>query len=152
MPALQLPDKSFLTVSEMCEACQISRSHWYDLVAAGVFPPPVRHPSSKRPMYDRALIEKCLEIRQTGVGANGLPVLWNRKSKKNSPPKAQRKPVPEKQTAHADLVHDLKALGLVTNAQAVQEAVCTLYPNGLDGLDPDEVVTRLFQHLYGKKK
>ena len=30
-------------------------------------------------MYDRTLQDACLEIRQTGIGANGLPVLFNRK-------------------------------------------------------------------------
>ena len=95
--------KSVITVSEMADLCQLSRSRFYDLIEAGVFPKPTLHPSSKRPMYDRGLQEKCLEIRQTGIGMNGQPVLFNRKPRKVGQPKPQRKPVAESQHDHGDL-------------------------------------------------
>src|SRR6516164_6478828 len=88
MPDLPSSAKSVITVGEMAEMCQLSRSRFYDLIEAGVFPRPVLHPSSQRPMYDRALQEKCLEIRATGIGANGQPVLFNRKPKKGRTVKA----------------------------------------------------------------
>src|SRR3974377_1539779 len=84
MTELPMSAKSVITVSEMADLCQLSRSRFYDLIEAGVFPKPVQHPSSKRPMYDRKLQEKCLEIRETGIGMNGQPVLFNRKPKKGS--------------------------------------------------------------------
>src|ERR1700722_15140195 len=85
MPDLPVSAKSVVTVTEMAELCRLSRSRFYDLIEAGVFPKPVLHPSSNRPMYDRDMQEKCLEIRGTGIGANGLPVLFNRKPKKGLP-------------------------------------------------------------------
>jgi hypothetical protein len=135
----------------MADLCQLSRSRFYDLVATGVFPKPALHPSSKRPMYDRALIEKCLEIKESGIGANGLPVLFNRKPSRAGQ-KLLRKPAQDKPPAHADLLAALKGLGLSSTAQAVQEALAVLYPNGHAGLDHGDVVRKVFLHLQGKKK
>jgi hypothetical protein len=142
--------KSVVTVSEMSDLCQLSRSRFYDLIEAGVFPKPVHHPSSKRPMYDRDMQEKCLEIRETGIGMNGQPVLFNRKPKKGPPP--QRKKAEERKPDHTDLLDALKELGLTTTAQAVNEAVAALYPNGLTGIDQGDLVRKVFLHLQGRKK
>jgi hypothetical protein len=152
MPDLPSSAKSVITVSEMADLCQLSRSRFYDLIEAGVFPKPVLHPSSKRPMYDRGLQEKCLEIRQTGIGANGQPVLFNRKPSKAGQPKPLRKPAQGKTPDHADLLVALKGLGLSSTAQAVQEALAALYPNGHAGTDQADLVRKVFLHLQGKKK
>jgi hypothetical protein len=136
----------------MADFCRLSRSRFYDLIEAGVFPKPALHPSSKRPMYDREMQEKCLEIRQTGIGANGLPVLFNRKPKMAPQPKAQRKPAVMPQTDYGDLLDALKGLGLTTTAQAVNEAVAALYPNGLLGIDQGDLVRKVFLHLQTRKK
>ena len=153
MADLPLSAKSVVTVSEMADLCQLSRSRFYDLIEAGVFPKPVSHPSSKRPMYDREMQEKCLEIRETGIGMNGQPVLFNRKPRKGLllPP---RKKAEEKKAdaEHADLLGALKGLGLTTTAQAVNEAIAALYPNGSVGIDSGDLVRKVFLHLQGKKK
>jgi hypothetical protein len=103
-------------------------------------------------MYDRSLIEKCLEIRQTGIGANGRPVLFNKKSKKSRTAKAPPRTVQAKDEGHADLLDALKGLGLSTTPQAVAEAVAALYPDGLAGLEPGDVIRKVFLHLQSKKK
>ena len=82
MTAHEPSSKAAISVSEMAEMCSISRSRWYEMVASGVFPKPIQIPSAKRPVYDRNLQDKCLEIRATGIGLNGAPVLFNRKPKK----------------------------------------------------------------------
>jgi hypothetical protein len=150
MPDLPSSAKSVVTVSEMADLCQLSRSRFYDLIEAGVFPKPVLHPSSKRPMYDRDMQEKCLEIRETGIGANGVPVLFNRKPKKGPPP--HRRKAEERKPDHADLLDALKGLGLTTTTQAVNEAVAALYPNGVTGIDQGDLVRKVFLHLQAKKK
>lgn len=153
MAVQQASDKSFVTVSEMAELCQLSRSRFYDLLEAGVFPKPALHPSSKRPMYDRTLQEICLEIRQTGIGANGLPVLFNRKPTKRALSKPLRKPAEEAQPDHAALLDALKGLGLTTTPQAVSEALTAIYPYGVcAGIDQGELVRKVFLHLQGRKK
>ena len=150
MPDLPSSAKSVVTVSEMADLCQLSRSRFYDLIEAGVFPKPVLHPSSKRPMYDRDMQEKCLEIRETGIGANGVPVLFNRKPNKGTPP--PRKKTQDRKPDHADLLDALKGLGLTTTPQAVHEAVAALFPNGLTGIDQGDLVRKVFLHLQAKKK
>jgi hypothetical protein len=153
MTVRQVSEKSFVTVTEMAEFCQLSRSRFYDLVEAGVFPRPALHPSSKRPMYDRTLQDACLEIRQTGIGANGLPVLFNRRPMKRAQPKPLRKPAEEAQPDHADLLDALKGLGLTTTPQAVKEALAALYPYGAcAGIDQGEVVRKVFLYFQGRKK
>ncbi len=152
MSDLQSSTKSVVTVSEMADLCHLSRSRFYDLIEAGVFPKPVHHPSSKRPMYDREMQEKCLEIRKTGIGASGVPVLFNRRPTKTPQPKAQQKPAVVAQPDHAHLLDALKGLGLTTTAQMVNEAVATLYPNGLGGIDQGDLVRKVFLHLQAKKK
>jgi len=144
--------KSAVTVTEMAEMCGISRSRWYDLVAAGVVPKPVQHPSTKRPMYDLELQRKCLEIRQTGVGANGLPVLFNRKPKKPVQPRPQRKKDEEKSPSYEGLLDALRGLGLTATPQAVAEAVATMFPSGHASLDQGDVIRKVFLHLQGGGK
>jgi hypothetical protein len=153
MSAQDLPAKVAITVSEMADLCRISRSRFYELMKAGVFPKPVQHPSSMRPLYDVNLIAKCLEIRATGQGLTG-PVLFNRKSKKvgQPKPKAERPAKsPSVDPASETLVDAIKALGLTTSPQAVSEAVATLYPSGITGVEQGDVIRKTFLHLQGKR-
>ena len=52
--------------------------------------------------------KKCLDIRRTGIGDNGEPVLFNRKQKwlKRRPSKQQA------MTVHVELIESLKSLGI----------------------------------------
>ena len=79
-----------------------------------------------------------------------MPVLFNRKPKKGPPP--QRRKAEERKPDHADLLDALKGLGLTTTAQAVNEAVAALFPNGLTGIDQGDLVRKVFLHLQAKKK
>lgn len=83
--ARQVPggaEPAAVSVTDMAARCQLSRSRFSALVAAGVFPNPCRVPG-RRPYYSPALIQSCLDIRRTGVGANGQVVMFNRRK----PPK-----------------------------------------------------------------
>jgi predicted DNA-binding transcriptional regulator AlpA len=146
--------KAAVSVSEMAEMCEISRSRWYELVDAGVFPAPVVLLPIKRPVYDRAMIEKCLQIKQTGIGLSGSPVVFNRKRKWAWPTKHKAKPVAKEKTLDPNLepIFDaVKALGLTTTLQAVTDAVAVLYPTGIDGQDQGDVIRKTFLYLQGKR-
>lgn len=131
----------------MSEICEFSRSRWYELVEAGIFPPPVMISPLKRPIYDRDLIAKCLEIKKTGVGFNGQPVVWNRKNQKGV-----RKPQQKPSTPHTtEICEAIKALGLNTNVQSVTEVLLDLYPDGFEGHDRGEVIRNAFLKLQGKR-
>jgi len=155
MKASEMSKKAAVSVSEMAEMCKISRSRWYELIASGIFPKPVLHPSSKRPLYDQTLQEKCLEIRATGIGLNGFPVLFNRKAKKAGQPKHKVKGPANDQRSDPSIepiLGAIKGLGLNTTPQAVCDAVAVLYPSGIDGLDMGDVVRKIFLHLQAPKK
>ncbi len=148
-----MSDEVVVSVRRMAELCQLSRSRFYDLVDAGVFPKPVQHPSSNRPMFDRQLQDKCMEIRRTGIGANGIPVLFNRKPKKTDPakPKAERPVRREPDPVIESLLDALKGLGLTPTQQVVSDAVAELFPSGVMGLDQGDVIRKSFLFLQGKR-
>lgn len=123
----------------------LSKSRFYALIQAGIFPAPVRHQSCKRPVFDLNLQQKCLDIRRTGIGANGQPVLFNRKQKATA--KRPHSSAQRSTNGHADLIEALKSLGLTTTAGAVEEALAKLFPNGCDGTDQGEVIRRVFLQL-----
>lgn len=153
MNVSEMPAKVAVTVREMAEMCLISRSRWYEMVDAGVFPKPIRLPSVNRPVYDRELIAKCLEIRATGIGLSG-PVLFNRRSKKAGQPKAKAPPPVKTEgvdPAIESIVDAVKALGVTTTPQAVCDAVAVLYPSGIAGQNQGDVIRKTFLHLQGKR-
>lgn len=143
--------KTVVTVSEMAAMCRLSRSRWYEMVDAGVFPKPVQIPSVKRPVYDQQLIEKCLEIRSTGVGLTG-PVSFNRKvatRAKQSHKKTECKPPADPQIDQ--IMIGIKALGINATYETVRSAVVSLNPCGTAGMDRGELIRQVFIYLQTKK-
>ncbi len=144
------PRKAVVSVVEMSEMIDLSKSRFYFLIQSGIFPEPIRHESCKRPVFDLDLQQKCLDIRRTGIGCNGQPVLFNRKRRKGTLPKPRpaQQPVSEEQ---AQMIESLRLLGLTANADDVQAALGELYPNGLAGADQGEAVRKVFLQLRGRK-
>ena len=140
------PTKAVVSVVEMATTCLLSRSRFYSLMRSGVFPQPIRNASNKRPVYDLDLQQKCLDIRRSGIGANGQPVLFNRKSKTTS--KRQR---PKTTSDHVELIDALKSLGLQTTAEAAERALRELYPSGWADIDEGQRVRQVFLLLQRKK-
>jgi len=96
----------------------------------------------------------CLDIRRTGIGANGIPVLFNRKPKKTDAAKlkADRPAKGEPDPAIELLLDALKGLGLSPAPQVVMEAIAALYPTGIAGQDQGDVIRKTFLHLQGKRQ
>lgn len=143
------PTKAVVSVVEMSSMVGLSKSRFYALMQAGIFPRPTQNGSCKRPVFDLELQQKCLEIRHTGVGANAQPVLFNRKRRAST-----RKPRQRPQAAvgeHGELVEALRSLGLTTTPAAVQEALAELYPDGCDQIEQGEVVRAVFLHLQKRR-
>lgn len=140
------PTKAVVSVVEMAALCLLSRSRFYSLIDANVFPKPIRTESCKRPVYDHDLQQKCLDIRRTGIGANGLPVLFNRKRK---PTKKKRHP--KVSSNHPEMLEALKGLGLQTTSESVESALHELFPSGCDNLGEGERVRQVFLHIQRKK-
>ena len=151
MSVQDVSTRAAATVTEVAAMCQLSRSRFYELVRAGFFPQPVRNGCAKRPIYVRELIEKCLEIRETGVGIDGKIIVFNRRrASRPSPKRAQRTAVTAmpKESTYAPVVTGLKSLGMmdVTDAQ-VEKIVANVFPDGMDGHDLGEVIRAVFLEL-----
>ena len=154
MSAPEPSRKAFVSVIEMAEMIGLSKSRFHALVRTGVFPRPVQQQSCKRPVFDLDSQQKCLEIRQTGIGNNGQPVLFNR-MRATRKPKTQRQsqqPILEPRQDHIELVEALRSLGMVTTNDAVAKAVTEIYPNGAEQIDQGEKIRRVFLLLRSAKK
>ena len=146
---LSLP-KAAVSVTEMARMCELSRSRFYALVERGVFPAPVQNTSSKRPFFDAEAQRKCLEIRATGIGFNGQPVLFNQKPQttRSARPKAAQV---EASDEHASIIEAVRSLGLTATAQEIASAVCETFPSGTEGVEIGEVIRSVFLHLKNRK-
>ena len=150
MSVQEASKKAFVSVVEMAELVGLSKSRFHALVRAGVFPKPVVHSPCKRPGFDLELQGQCVEIRQTGIGLNGQPVLFNRMRTPRKPRKQKvMQPIPENRDApdHADIIEAMKSLGLSATTETIGEAVAELYPAGLDRIDKGELIRQVFRHL-----
>lgn len=71
-----LGSKQNLSIKEMAQRLNLSRSRLDQLVEAGVFVAPTRDPRSGRPYFDAEAVAKNVEVRRNGVGIDGRPVLF----------------------------------------------------------------------------
>lgn len=141
-------ERAAVAVSAVAAMCQLSRSRFHSLVRAGVFPKPVQPGGGKRPYYTPELVRQCLDIRRTGIGADGKVVMFNRRPEK----KPERQPPAAPPSAeHPELVESLKALGLAVTGGVVGAAVEALFPGGTGGVEHGELVRRVFLHLQAKR-
>ena len=134
-----------VTVTQMAELCGLSRSRFYSLIADGVFPPPVQQESAKRPVYVRELIEKCLEIRRTGVALDGQRlVTFNRRRQRSAarPRQATPPPAAAPRGDHSEIVTGLQSLGLEVTESQVAALMAEHFPDGVN--DAGEAIRKLF--------
>jgi hypothetical protein len=142
--------KAFISALEMAEMLDLSKSRFFALVKSGSFPKAVQIESCKRPVYDLDSQQKCLDIRRTGMGANGSPVLFNRKRKATGSPAKQRRTKEPITGNHAEIIEALKSLGLNASKDVVEAALKELHPTGFDDIDQGELVRQVFLHLQRK--
>ncbi len=151
MTVHQSSQRAAVTVTEMAVMCDLSRSRFYTLVQSGVFPAPVHNQHMKRPVYVQELIEKCLEIRRTGVGLDGRIVLFNRKhTSRMAPRRSRHESVPSEkyESPNADLLTGLKSLGMVdVTDRQIEPIVRELFPDGRNGHDLGEMIRAVFLKL-----
>lgn len=153
MSVKQLEARAAVTVSEMAELVELSRARFYELIGTA-FPHPVYDVITRRPLYDHELRDNCLEVRRTGRGIDGRPVLFNRKRQTNSvnkTPSPGKQPTASKSVVPAEILDGLKALGLgSTQPDQVRIAIDQLFPNGTESVDQGEVIRQVFVFLMKK--
>ena len=135
--------EAICSVTELAGKLGLSRSRFYQLQKTGVFPMPVYCIRTKRPFYPLELQQKCLEIRKTGIGLNGQPVLFNtsRRTKSDNPGN-------QSDHGYEELAGVLRGMGLNLTRNRVKDAVDALYPEGLaEHLVGDSIIRDLFRYL-----
>lgn len=138
---------SVVTITQMAEMIDLSRSRLYSLIESGVVPKPVMIESTKRPVYVQALITQILEIKRTGVGADGTLVTFNRKRKRRAAVRATRKKaIVASDSNLTEIVAGLNSLGLNVTEPQIAALVPEHFPNVADA-DAGQVIRRLFLAL-----
>ncbi len=136
--------KTAVSVAEMARMVGLSRARFYQLVGSA-FPPPVYSVSTRRPFYDQLLQESCLEVRRRNCGIDGKPILFYAKRPVSTS-------VPKRRSAivrgpNKELLEGLRSLGLSASAIQVEAAVNSIFPKGVEGVDPGDLIRRTFIHL-----
>ena len=135
--------KSICSVTELAKKLGLSRARFYQLHKTGVFPGPVYCLYTKRPFYPTDLQEKCLEIRKTGIGHNGRPIIFYSKREV-----ATTKPRRCSEQKYKELSETLKQMGLKTSPANVKKAFVTIYPDTWNKLEINGVViAEVFRHF-----
>jgi hypothetical protein len=145
--SVRIESRTAVSMCEMARLVGLSRSRFYELIEAGVFPAPVYDLVTRRPYFTEEMRETCLRVRRTNCGVNGRTTLfYAQRRPTTSPPRPDRKTISTR--TNADLLDGLRALGLgsVTDAQ-VEAAVRQLFPRGTDGRDTGEVLRAVFLRL-----
>ena len=141
-----LPDndlKAVCSVTELAKRLGLSRARFYQLQKMGVFPKPIYCTRTKRPFYPLDLQQKCIDIRKTGIGYNGHPILFN-SSRQNKSGKSQN----QSDNRYEELTDILRQMGLNVTRNKVKNAVKALYPEGLTPHPLEGMVVRdLFRYF-----
>ena len=140
--------KPIVSISEICQLLQLSRSRYYQLINSGFFPKPLYDERSNRPYYNIALQKKILEARQTGIGIDGSFMLFYSPRKSENVSYLRKKKV---DPVAKELAEVLESMGLETAFNEVQEALSVLYPDGTEGIDQGVIIRDLFRYLKQKK-
>lgn len=135
--------KAVCSVSELAKKLDLSRARFYQLQKVGVFPAPVYCLYTKRPFYPIDLQGRCLEIRKTGIGHNGRPIIFYSKREV-----ATTKPRSCSEQKYKELSETLKQMGLKTSPVNVRKAFMTIYPDEWEKVDIDgAVIAEVFRHF-----
>jgi len=135
--------QSICSITELAKKLGLSRARFYQLQHTGIFPPPVYCILTKRPFCPMDLQERCLEIRKTGIGNNGRPIIFYSK-RSSMPSKPQNNPGQK----YKELAETLNQMELNVTAIKIEKAVKVLRPETLEQPFIDGTIIRdLFRHF-----
>jgi len=120
------------SVSGMARKLELSRARFYQLQNTGVFPKPISDDHTKRPFYPLELQQKCMEIRKTGIGLNGKPVIFNTPRKNNKANVCSNGLDSELNGFCGELVGVLKEFKLKLTPGKIKTALRQIRPDGLE--------------------
>ncbi len=140
-----------VSVAGMARMVGLSRQRFHQLVAEGVFPPPLYDVRTRRPHYTEEMQKVCMAVRERNVGVNGRVVLFYARrppSVTQAKSKTQGSASSRKPRSHSGLIEGLKGLGLATVTETdVAGALQKLYPSGTAAVGEAEVLRSVFVTL-----
>jgi len=139
--------KPIVSISEICQILQLSRSRYYQLVNSGFFPKPLHDDRSKRPYYDLKLQKTILECRQSGIGVDGSYMLFYSPRKTETIAQVRKKKV---SLVVKEMTETLESMGLDVTVEQVQQGLIEIYPEGIDNVAQGVVIRELFRCLKQK--
>ena len=136
--------KPIVSISEICQMLQLSRSRYYQLINSGFFPKPLHDERSNRSYYDIALQKKILECRQSGIGSDGSYLLFYSSRKSANVSDLRRKKIDPQVK---EIVETLQTMGLEVTVKQVQQGLLEIYPDGIGEIDQGVVVRDIFRYF-----
>lgn len=133
--------KGICTVSAMAKKVKLSRPRFYQLIKEGVFPGPNYCAATKRPFYTPDMQQKCLDVRETGIGHNGEYVIFY----------AQRKKKDTSDQKYQWLINGLKNMGCSVSYNHIKDNISSVYPEGIPIKKDHGIILRDF-YCYFKKE
>ena len=147
---------SAASISDVAKMVGLSRARFYQLVKAGVFPPPVYAIHSRRPYYTDQMQTACMNIRKQNMGLNGQPILfYSRKALFKTPkprPSARRNKKSKQPSRWSGILEGLKSLGLDgIKSEQIEAIIRTNYPSGISDIAEGEVLRTCYRNLRQQK-
>jgi hypothetical protein len=139
--------KPIVSISEICQMIQLSRSSYYQLVNSGFFPKPLHDPRSKRPYYDLKLQKTIVECRQSGIGVDGSFMLFYSPRKSETVSHLRKKKI---SPVVKELTETLESMGLDVTVEQVKQGLSEIYPDGTNDVEQGVVIRELFRQLKQK--
>jgi hypothetical protein len=140
--------KAVCSVSYLAQILGLSRSRLYQLIDAGIFPPPLYDLRSKRPFYDLPLQERCREIRNSGIAFNNNYVLFYSSRKQKATPVSK---LSLSQNEHIQEIREaLEQMGLEASRKQISDAIAIVFPEGIGNQDTGLILRELFRHFKNK--
>jgi len=138
------PVKHAISVSEMACNLALSRQRLNQLIRQGKMPKPDKDANSKRPFFTLEKQRVCLEIRKTGCGLDGVPILfYSPRRTKKSPAVSPKKKGPK---VHP-LATYLTSLGKNPTYEELDQTLTRIYPTGYEDQSIEEVIAKVYSEL-----
>ncbi len=134
---------SICPVKQMIAMLGMSKARFYQHLKNGVFPHPIYCIRTKKPFYPENLQKQCMEIRKTGIGHNGLPVIFYTPLQREHG-KSKDKPGRD----YREIVEALKNMNIKATNKEIDSALRKLkIPPLAEGPIDSEILKKLFNYF-----
>ena len=139
--------KFAVSVTEMAKMAGLSRARFYQLVKKGAFPTPDKDQISGRSCYLAEKQQQILESRRKNCGIDGKPILFYSRRSDSGKPKIKSVSLKLQSKAITNILESLTSLNVKISTEKLQSLLMESYPQGIDQIDPGEVVRTLFLRI-----